>query len=54
MDANIHGDLRFSFEFTGYYCDKDVNVYDIINENLTFHLNTKPDIFSLNSKDIWI
>ena len=54
MDANIHGDLRFLFEFTGYYCDKDVNVYDIINENLTFHLNTKPDIFSLNSKDIWI
>ena len=45
MDAN--GFLRFMYENTGYYCDKDVNVNNIINENLTFYSKGFGNILNL-------
>ena len=52
MDAN--GFLRFMYENTGYYCDKDVNVNNIINESLTFYSKGFGNIFNLKNEDIWL
>ena len=52
MDAN--GYNRFLYEYTAYYCDKDVDVKKIINTNITFFSKDFGDIFSLNNEDLWM
>ena len=52
MDAN--GYLRFIYENTGYYCDKDVDVNKIFNESLIFYSKGFGNIFSLKNEDIWL
>ena len=52
MDAN--GFQRFMYEYTGYYCDKDVDIKKIINESLTFYSTGFGDIFNLKNEDIWL
>ena len=44
----------FLFEYTGYYCEKDVNVDDIINQSLIFSSQKFVYEFILNNKDLWI
>ncbi len=45
---------RFSSLFTGYYCDKDVDINDITPENITFRSIDLEYDFVLNRNDIWI
>ena len=45
---------RFLYWYTGYYCEKDVNVDNIINESLTFTSTDFAYEFKLNNKDIWM
>ena len=45
---------RFLYWYTGYYCEKDVNIDNIINENLTFISTDFEYEFKLNNKDIWM
>ena len=45
---------RFLYWYTGYYCKKDVNVDNIINESLTFTSTDFAYEFKLNNKDIWM
>ena len=52
MDAN--GLMRFIYEFTGYFCDKDVDVNNIINTNITFFSRDFGNILSLNNEDLWM
>ena len=52
MDAN--GYNRFLYEYTAYYCDKDVDVKKIINTNITFFSNNFGNILSLNNEDLWM
>ena len=52
MDAN--GDRRFIFQFTAYYCDKDVDVNDIFNTSITFFTKDFDNILSLNNEDLWM
>lgn len=52
MEANAF--QRFSFEYTGYYCDKDVNVNKIINENITFYSPGLGNIINFKSEDVWM
>ena len=52
MDAN--GYNRFLYEYTAYYCDKDVDVKNIINTNITFFSKDFGDILSLNNEDLWM
>lgn len=52
MEANAF--QRFSFEYTGYYCDKDVDVNKIINETIRFYSPELEDILNLKSEDVWM
>ena len=52
MEANAF--QRFSFEYTGYYCDKDVDVNKIINETIRFYSPELGDILNLKSEDVWM
>ena len=52
MDAN--GDNRFMYEYTAYYCDKDVDVKNIINTNITFYSKDFGNILRLNNKNLWM
>ena len=52
MDAN--GNQRFMFEYTAYYCVKDVDVNDIFNINITFFTENFGNIISLNNEDLWM
>ena len=52
MDTN--GFQRFVYEYTGYYCDKDIDVNNIINESLTFYSHGFGNIFNLKNEDIWL
>ena len=57
-DFEAYGNYRFSFQYTGYYCKKDVNVNDIINQNLTFQFR-RPEYgvlfdFIFNNNDLWL
>ena len=52
-DMDTNGFQRFVYEYTGYYCDKDVDVNKVINENLIFYSSDFRDIFNLKNEDIW-
>ena len=52
MDTS--GFQRFVYEYTGYYCDKDVDVNKVINENLIFYSSNFGDIFNIKNEDIWL
>ena len=45
MDTN--GFQRFVYEYTGYYCDKDVDVNKVINENLIFYSSSFGDTLNV-------
>ena len=45
---------RFNFQFTAYYCDKDVDVDKLIPKNITFRDFILGYDLVLNNKDIWI
>ena len=53
-DMEANDITRFLFWYTGYYCEKDVNVDNIINESLTFTSTDFAYEFKLNNKDIWM
>ena len=53
-DIDANGFQRFIYEYTGYYCDKDIDVNNIINESLTFYSHGFGNIFSLKNEDIWL
>ena len=46
--------VRFLFEYTGYYCDKDVDVEKLNIHNITFVSKTDKYSLNLTYKDIWM
>ena len=53
-DIEANDITRFLFMYTGYYCDKDVNIDNIINESLSFKSTKFEYNFILNNKDLWM
>ena len=45
---------KFTYDYTAYYCDKDVDVSDIINENITFKSAKIESEFILDIKELWL
>ena len=45
---------RFLFQYTGYYCDKDVDVEKLNIQDITFFKKNENITINLTSKDIWM
>ena len=54
QDIEANDIPRFLYMYTGYYCEKDVNVDNIFNESLCFSSKRFEYDFIFNNKDLWM
>ena len=53
-DFKASDSTTFLFKFYGFYCDKDVDINDVLNETLTFNSSLFRYGFIFNNKDLWM
>ena len=53
-DFEYYESFKFSSKYTGYYCNKDLDIDKLVPENITFSDNDLKINFTLNNKDIWV
>ena len=53
-DFESYEAYRFSVKYTGYYCDKDVDLDKLIPLNITFRSQYLGYNLTLNNNDVWI